>query len=80
MTAKSDDPDVARLLDIAKRKAMLEWGRPAWRLLGQRIQQAMVAEAVLAIVAAQRDDITGARLLKIASDGLAWVTDRAEDR
>ena len=61
-----------KLTHLARLNIEKEWG-PAFKLLGERIQSALMAEAVLDIAAAQDEDVTAERVRDIVNMGHAWA-------
>jgi hypothetical protein len=65
-------------LDQARNKVIAEWGR-GWDHLGVRLQQALLAEAVLDLAAAQDDDVSSDRVRELVLAGHSWVAGWGED-
>lgn len=63
------------MIQSARTRVDLEWGA-SFKLLGARIQRALLAEAILDIAAAQDDDEVGDEAVRrIVTDGHDWVID-----
>lgn len=58
----------ARLIEIAEKQARTEFG-PAFALLGERLQRAIVAQAFLAIVAGQDEAVPAETIRELVVEG-----------
>lgn len=69
-----DENRQAKLITEARRQIWLEWGK-AFTLLGDRLQAALMAEAVLNIAAAQDEEVSSDRVRQIVNFGHAWANE-----
>jgi hypothetical protein len=66
------------MLKNAKAQVEREWGH-GFVKLGARIQQALLAEAVLVLAATQDDQLVSDQIVRrIVQDGWSWVLDQIE--
>lgn len=72
-------PDkTARMLKQARASVINEWGLCAFERLGDRLQRALLAEAVLALAALQdEDDVPDATVRRIVTQGHLWAAAEA---
>lgn len=78
MTAYTLDAKTSRLLTQVHASVLTEWGRSAFAKLGDRIQRALLAEAVLKIAALQDDDeVADAVVRRIVVEGWNWAMEQA---
>lgn len=61
-----------RLFSNARQMVYTEWGRPAFEKLGERIQTALLAEAVLTIAAQQDESVPDSRVRMLVEAGHLW--------
>lgn len=72
-------PDkTTRLLKQARRSVINEWGLCAFERLGDRLQRALLAEAVLDLAALQDDEeVPDATVRNIVIEGQSWAREQA---
>jgi hypothetical protein len=62
----------ARRMQRCLDKVRKEWGT-GWHLLGSRIQQALLAEALLVEITQQDEDVDPARIVRMLNLGWDWI-------
>lgn len=68
-----------RLLKIAREQVITEWGPGPFAKLGGRIQQALLAEAILGLAAIQDDEgVPAERVRSLVQDGFVWSRQETE--
>jgi hypothetical protein len=72
-------PDkTTRLLKQARHSVINEWGLCAFERLGDRLQRALLAEAVLDLAALQDDEeVPDATVRRIVIEGQSWARGQA---
>jgi hypothetical protein len=70
------DKSTARLLKLAHQRVLTEWGATQFAKLGDRFQQALLAEAVMAIAALQDEDVPAERVRQLVVDGWLWASEQ----
>lgn len=57
-----------------------EWSRPAFEKLGDRVQRALLAEAVLAWANRQDESVSAERIREVIDAGQTWAYELTEYR